>query len=137
MKQCTRKYPTSHLSKQELTIRGAFHSVVKRNDRGIVDSLALVWLDKNKRYFVATAGDITLGDNADRIRLRETDEGPQYVQLSIPQPNVVQMHYISSAAIDQHNRCRQDDLMLQRKLGTHRWDFRLNCSLIGMITVDA
>jgi hypothetical protein len=39
--------------------------------------------------------------------------------------------------IDRHNRCRQDDLMLERKVGTHHWSFRVNCSLLGVIVVDA
>jgi hypothetical protein len=47
------------------------------------------------------------------------------------------MYYSTRAQIDRHNRCRQDDLMLERKIGTQHWSFRINCSLLGMIIVDA
>jgi len=38
---------------------------------------------------------------------------------------------------DQHNRCRQDDLRLEYKFGTHDSSQRVNISLLGMCIVDA
>ena len=39
--------------------------------------------------------------------------------------------------IDRHNRCRQDTLGLERKLGTLEWDKRVNLSVFSMCIVDA
>jgi hypothetical protein len=47
------------------------------------------------------------------------------------------MYYSRRAQIDRQNLCRQDDLILERKIGTHDWSFRINCSLLGIIIVDA
>jgi hypothetical protein len=39
--------------------------------------------------------------------------------------------------IDQHNRSRQADLGIERKLGTQKWWKRINHAILSMITVDA
>ena len=39
--------------------------------------------------------------------------------------------------IDRHNRCRPDDLILEKKLGTADWSMRVNCSILGMVIVDS
>ena len=59
------------------------------------------------------------------------------VDIIVPKPSVVERYHKACSTIDKHNRCRQDDLKLERKLGTKRWDFRLNCSILGVIIVDA
>ena len=38
--------------------------------------------------------------------------------------------------IDRHNRTRQDDLEIERQLGTHNWATRVNMSIFGMEVVD-
>jgi hypothetical protein len=38
---------------------------------------------------------------------------------------------------DRHNRCRQDDLMLERKYQTQDWSIRVNHSLLGIVSVDS
>lgn len=53
-----------------------------------------------------------------------------------PIPNVTKLHYVCSL-IDRHNRCRQADLALQRKLKTKDWSYRVSISLLSMTTVDA
>ena len=59
------------------------------------------------------------------------------VDLIIPQPKAAEVYYNSCAAIDQHNRCRQDNLMLEKKFVTHNWSRRVNISLLGICIVDA
>ena len=59
------------------------------------------------------------------------------MELEIPQPQAAELYYDACAIIDRHNRCRQDDLMLERKLGTMDWSMRVNTSLLGMCIVDA
>ena len=57
--------------------------------------------------------------------------------MEVWQPEVAENYYRACAASDQHNRCRQDYLMLERKLQTHDWSFRINCSILGIIVVDS
>ena len=65
------------------------------------------------------------------------DHGSERVQLEIDQPDVVENYYSSCASIDQHNGCRQDDLMFERKLRMLDWSVRVNDSVLGIIIVDA
>jgi len=57
--------------------------------------------------------------------------------VSVPQPEVAEIYYGCCAQIDRHNRCRQDDLRLEHKLGTHDWSQRVNLSLLGICIVDS
>lgn len=137
VKQCYRRFPMKVLSEQELQSRGSFCSMIHKDDRGIIEMLALAWRDRSRHYFVSTAGDTQPGETVIRTRLREIAEGANHVKTPVSMPSVIQLYYQCSSSIDRHNRSRQDDLMLERKLGTKRWDFRLNCSILGIIIVDS
>ena len=65
------------------------------------------------------------------------DVPPEQVKITIPQPKAAEIYYSTCASIDQHNRARQDDLILERKLGTHDWSKSLNSLLLEMCIVDA
>lgn len=67
----------------------------------------------------------------------EDGAGAQRVALTVRQPEVAELYYGCCSQIDRHNRCRQDDLRLERKLGTHDWSMRVNISLLGICIVDA
>ena len=62
---------------------------------------------------------------------------PKRLEFEIPQPMAAEIYYAVSGAVDQHNRCRQDDLQLERKFGTMYWTMRVNCSVLGMCIVDS
>eukprot|EP00171_Calliarthron_tuberculosum_P006804 IDg6804t1 len=66
-----------------------------------------------------------------------TGAQPECMEFDIPQPRAAEVYYAVCGAIDQHNRCRQDDLQLERKLGTMDWSMRVNCSIFGMCVVDS
>jgi hypothetical protein len=66
-----------------------------------------------------------------------TNELPVLVELSVPQPQAAEIYYSCCGMIDRHNRCRQDDLHLERKLGTHDWSMRANTSILAMCIVDS
>lgn len=53
------------------------------------------------------------------------------------QPEVAETYYSACAVIGKHNRCRQDDLGLERKLVTQDWSKRVGISILGIITVDS
>ena len=55
----------------------------------------------------------------------------------VPQPQGVEKYYRSDAAIDQHSRCRQDNLGLERKIQVKDWSKRDNLSLVAICVVDA
>ena len=47
------------------------------------------------------------------------------------------MYFKTCASIDQHNRMRQDDLMLEKKIVTKDWSKRVCLSIFGMFVVDS
>ena len=58
-------------------------------------------------------------------------------QLTVPQPVCSEIYYDICAAIDRHNRNRQDTLCLEKKLETKTWDKQVTISVFGMYVVDA
>lgn len=71
------------------------------------------------------------------MRWRQRGGGPDRVALTVAQPEAVELYYSCCARVDRHNRCRQDDLRLEHKLGTHSWSQRVILSILGMCIVDA
>ena len=141
VKTATRRYPMKALSEIELVDRGDFRGLVSVGD-GSNSLLAFVWMDRDRRYFISTTSSLANGVPYSRERWRQVDvttpnAPPERVELTIPQPKAAEIYYSTCASIDQHNRARQDDLMLERKLGTHDWSKRLNSSLLAMCIVDA
>jgi hypothetical protein len=49
---------------------------------------------------------------------------------------MLKLYYSVCGMIDWHNRCRQDDLQLEKELGTLDWSMRVNTTLLGMCIVD-
>lgn len=139
IKNAHRRFPLASLASRELGSRGDQHSMVHLDATGRPDMLALVWVDRERRYFVSTAGSSQPGIPLERVRWREMEDGAgaQRVALTVRQPEVAELYYGCCSQIDRHNRCRQDDLRLERKLGTHDWSMRVNISLLGICIVDA
>ncbi len=57
--------------------------------------------------------------------------------VTVRQPQVCETYFSACAQVDRHNRCRQDDLNLEKKVGTHHWSFRARMSLLGICIVDS
>jgi len=111
--------------------------MVHTDTSGAPHVMAAMWADRNRRFSVATAGSARPGAPCKRLRWRQLDAGEERVAVSVPQPDVAEIYYGCGAQIDRHNRCRQDDLRLDHKLGTHDWSQRVNISLLGVCIVDA
>jgi hypothetical protein len=62
---------------------------------------------------------------------------PERVHMTIDVPKAAEIYYSTCGKIDQHNRCRQDTLNLEKKLETKEWNRRVNMSIFGMIVVDS
>jgi hypothetical protein len=99
--------------------------------------MAMLWLDRERRYFICTTSKMAVGEPYQRMRWRKTPQGSQRVSLEVPQPKAAELYYSSCARIDQHYCCRQDDLQLERKYVTTSWSMRVNMTLLGMIIVDS
>ena len=145
VKTATRKFPMAHLAAQELENRGDRYGLVRRKsaeDKDECDLLSFVWMDQDRRYFIASASSLSPAEDMRRSRLRqvedvETNADPVAVNLVIPQPKASKIYYSCCAKIDQHNRSRQDSLDIEKKLGTQDWDMRANLGIFGMCVVDA
>lgn len=89
--------------------------------QGNSDLLSYVWLDRQRRFFIATSHGVSYGTSYMRKQWRqvsevELDEAPERVELEVPQPKATEVYYNTCGGIDQHNRCEQDDLNLEKKL---------------------
>lgn len=67
----------------------------------------------------------------------KTSADPEHLEMYIPQPKAAEIYYDVCGAIDRHKRCRQDDLMLERKLGTVDWSMRVNTTTFAICVVDS
>ena len=153
VKTATKKYPMRYLSgKEMLDGRGQCIGVVNYNDdTDLPYLLAYSWMDRERRYFISTASSLCPGTPYQRVRWRQQeqidsvdlddmtlDEADAVREnLTVPQPKASEIYYNTCAAIDQHNRHRQDTLCLEKKIETKTWDKRVTTSLFGMYVVDS
>lgn len=99
--------------------------------------MALLWVDRERRYFISTTWNHADGTPYERIRWRQNGLAAERVVLTVRQPQDAETYYSSCAAIDKHNRCRQDDLRLERKLVSQDWSKRVGISILGIVIVDS
>ena len=140
VKTATKKFPMSYLSNLELVQQGDYKGLVARGTDGQPTMLSFVWMDRDRRYFVASASSLDSGVPCSRNRWRqvslELDALPENVKLTIPQPKAAEVYYRTCGVIDQHNRHHQDNLKTEKKLETKKWDMRVNLTIFSMIVVD-
>jgi len=145
VKSATRQYPMSFLSQVELNNRGDRKGMVTMG--GEMNNnpklLAFVWMDRQRRYFIATCSSLSEGSPYKRQRWRQLEDAtgddhadPQLVDLVVPQPKAAEIYYETCAMIDRHNRHRQDTLGIENKLVTQSWSMRVNLTILSMIVVD-
>jgi hypothetical protein len=80
--------------------------------------MAFVFLDRDRRYFIATAKSLAEGTAITRHRWRqvlhvESNEEPERLLIEIPQPEADEVYYSCCARVDQYNRDRCDTLGLK------------------------
>ena len=51
----------AYLSRLEMQDRGEHHGLVLRDDDGIATMMSFVWLDRNRRNFIATSSSLQEG----------------------------------------------------------------------------
>ena len=77
--------------------------------------MALLYVDRERRYFIATAGSSLPGQTIYRESWRRVGNVTKKVITETPITDVCQTYYSAASQIDTHNRCRQDDLRLEKK----------------------
>ena len=141
VKTATRKFPMAYLSNLEMQERGDRHGVVTRGANGVTTLMAFVWMDRDRRYFIASASSLQAGLPHVRTRWRQVDSRlnaeAERVEVTVQQPKACETYYSACGKIDGHNRHRQATLMLENKLPTQEWSRRVNMTLFGMLVVDA
>ena len=130
VKIATKKFPMSYLSNLELVQHGVYKGLVARGTNGQPTMLSFIWMDQDHHYFVASASLLDSGIPYSRNRwcqvFLELDVLPENMELTIPQPKVMEVYYQTCGVIDQHNRHHQDNLKTKKKLETKKWDIRVN-----------
>ena len=127
VKTATRKFPHQCLQACELEERGSFKaSFHHKTHESDPDTMAFIWMDRDRRCFVSTCSNLRDADPIIRTRWRqvspvEDNEDPVPVTLSVPVPNCAQLYYDNCGKIDQHNRIRQAGLCIEKKAGTKDW----------------
>ena len=140
VKMSTSRFPMRRLEKTYLKGQGAWKSMTTVTASG-VQLMAVVWSDRTRRYFISTHGTSNATDPHTRSRWVNKsltqDEGMVQEVKTIPQPQVVAQYYRCNDVVDRHNRYRQDDLNMEKKVGTKSWSFRVATTLISVIVVNA
>lgn len=137
VKTSTRGYPMGTLSGIPLQARGQHVSYTHSSADGLVDMMAVVWVDRERRYFIATTSTTLPGTLCERVRWPQVGDRAERVAVTVEQPQLAEVYYMGCASIDRHNRCRQNDLQFEHKHVTHDWSMRVNLSLLGICIVDA
>jgi Transposase IS4 len=141
VKTANRMYPNAYLSNLEMQSCGQHHGLIAKNVTGRPELLSFVWVDRERRYFIATAGSLNAGFPYTRTRWRQMEDDrfapPEQVTFQIVQPYAAELYYSACGKVDQHNCDRQDTLQLERKIGTHSWATRVNHTILAMCVVDS
>jgi len=137
VKTATRGYPMGDLSVIPHEARGQHVAYTHSTADGVTDLMELFWVDRERRYFIASTSTSLMSTPYKRMRWSQTGAHAERVVLTVPQPQVAETYYTCCSQIDRHNRCWQDDLRLEHRLVTHDWLMRVNLSLLGMCVVDA
>jgi Transposase IS4 len=140
VKTATRGFPKTYLTGVELNNRGDFLALKASATADSPEYGAMVWMDRERRYFISTAGSFEAGTPYQRCRWRQVDQAanaaPEQVMFTIEQPKIAEIYYSTCGAIDRHNRLRQDDLRIEKKVETKDWSRRVNLTIFSMIVVD-
>jgi Transposase IS4 len=95
VKTATRRFPKAYLANIELANRGDFRAVRSKGGEAGVQMAAFVWMGRERRYFISTAGSLAAGTPYTRGRWRQVDPAPnappEKVTLTIEQPKIAEI----------------------------------------------
>ena len=142
VKTATRDFPMHYLQRVHLPGGKGDHKALLAKDAETGTFLmAFVWADRDRRYFISTCSLSAPGSVIKRKRWRQRDltpnADPVNEHICIPQTEAGEIFYHGCQAIDKHNRVRQEQFNLEKKVQTMSWSNRANHSILAMCFVDA
>ena len=137
VKTAHRGFPLAHLGATPMEGRGKWSSMVHGNASSKPEIGAVLWVDRERRYFVTTTGTTLPGSSIYRERWRRVGNESRRTTTETQIPSIAETYYMAASQIDRHNRCRQDDLKLEKKFLVKEWSQRVNTSLLAICIVDA
>jgi Transposase IS4 len=143
VKTATKQFPMSYLGSCIMHAgRGDRRALLSRMPNDPCTLMAYCWIDRDRRYFISTCSSMAPGNPCIRWRWTQvavTSTGllPIYQEVIVQQPQSTEIYYNSCARIDQHNKYRQVELMLERKVKTKEWWRRVSHTVLSMCVVDA
>lgn len=98
--------------------------------------MALLWMDRKRRYFISSRRVKSLIEVIERTRWRREGDVTTKVQFQIPLPKVAEKYYKTRGQIDRHNKNRQDSWNLEKKLYVKEMSICLNIILLFLCIAD-
>lgn len=90
-----------------------------------------------KEVLLRSVGTTNEGDPLFRERWSQRDDQTIKESMEINIPEVCEEYYGVCSQIDRHNRCRQEELILEEKFEVKEWSMRFNTTLLAICIVDA
>ena len=139
VKTATKRFPLGPLQDTVLPSKGQYTGMATCIDNATL--MAYVWSDRNRRYFIATAGSMAQGQPYQRIRWTEIgdEDGERLAErliIRVPMPRASQLYFDACGMIDSHNRIREI-CGIEKRVRTHEWSTRVNLGILSMMYVDA
>jgi len=125
VKTTTKQYPMIYLQNLELGGRGKYKVVASFNNHRLAELLAVLWVDRERRYFISNTEGVSSGEPQYRRRRRQAEDDPfaesTKKEIEIPQPKMIETYYSVASKIDQHNKQCQNHLELECYVCTYQW----------------
>jgi hypothetical protein len=97
VKTATRHFPMAYVKNIEMQSHGEREGVVCRDKHGVPKLMAFVWMDRDRKYFIASLSSLRKGTGYVRDRWRQVDTSPdadaEWVELTVDQPEACQHYY--------------------------------------------
>ncbi len=104
------------VSEVELSERNSCVSMMRREYNGSPLMMAVTWIDRDRRYFISTTSKTLREKRCCRLRSRQIEDRPAFIELSVPQAEVCEIYYSACAKIDRHKR--SENLTWRRMRGS-------------------
>ena len=120
-----RGFPKTLLTTVELNQRGDCFALASDSADELDPAMAtFVWMDQERRYFIATAGALSEETPHTCCQWRrqqvsqDRNARPERLTMTIKQPQIAEIYYSTCGSINKHNRYRQDDLRIEKEVET-------------------
>ena len=121
VKNATVGSPMKKLAETEATGRGFAEALTCRRV-GRKDLIALMFVDRDCKHFISTAVTSRIAETAYRPRWRMIDGvGSEKIMTKVDIPEAAAAYFSAASKIDQHNRCRQDALGIEKAFEVKEW----------------